>query len=449
MSEKKRLYTKDGDIKKKAFIYRKPGRGLRKSKDLPVENMLRLQQTLGNRGVQRLIKSGAVQAKLKIGKPNDKYEQQADHMADKVMRMTEGSLVNSQQSLGKEDRGPDRSESVANQITPLVQRQTDDEDAQAKSMVQRQEGEEEKEEPGETDAQAKIIQRQEEGQEEEQEESGETDAQAKLLQRQEEEQEEPGKTAQAKAAPGSAPKVTPKVESSIKSMKGGGQPLPDSARDFFEPRFGADFSQVRVHTGSTAAESAQAINAKAFTTGKDIVFNSGQYSPDSSQGKHLLAHELTHVLQQRTENIQRKERRIKRKGSGRPPDFSKIFQEKMKRLNGIVKEEKRLKKIADNIKGLERLTGKSISFADDLVETIERLVRSCKLDIKVRFEVEGKLKEIKEQLKIIKKDFKNFRKKVRGIYKAGVIESYFNNSRELIRQLMEVLGDFKSYCNLK
>ncbi|NIM15089.1 MAG: DUF4157 domain-containing protein [Candidatus Aminicenantes bacterium] len=115
------------------------------------------------------------------------------------------------------------------------------------------------------------------------------------LQRQAEEEEE---TAQTKASPGNTPEVTPNIESSINAMKGGGHSLSESTRSFFEPRFGVDFSQVRVHNDSKAAQTAQSINAKAFTTGKDIVFNSSQYSPETSSGKQLMAHELTHVVQQ-------------------------------------------------------------------------------------------------------------------------------------------------------
>ena len=76
------------------------------------------------------------------------------------------------------------------------------------------------------------------------------------------------------------------------------QPLDASTRSMMEPRFGQDFSQVRVHTDSRAAESAQAVNALAYTVGRDIVFGAGQYAPQSSPGRNLLAHELTHVVQQ-------------------------------------------------------------------------------------------------------------------------------------------------------
>lgn len=87
------------------------------------------------------------------------------------------------------------------------------------------------------------------------------------------------------------------VERQITSLSGG-QPLPPSVRDFFEPRFGYDFSHVRVHTDESAAQSAQSISALAYTTGHRIVFNRGQFAPHSEPGKRLLAHELTHVIQQ-------------------------------------------------------------------------------------------------------------------------------------------------------
>ena len=74
--------------------------------------------------------------------------------------------------------------------------------------------------------------------------------------------------------------------------------MPDNTRAFMEQRFGQDFSGVRVHTGQAAEKAASAINARAFTKGQSIVFARGQYSPQSEQGKHLLAHELTHVVQQ-------------------------------------------------------------------------------------------------------------------------------------------------------
>lgn len=91
----------------------------------------------------------------------------------------------------------------------------------------------------------------------------------------------------------------PGMESQIERLRGGGQPLTESLRAQFEPRFGHDFSDVRLHTGSDAAEASQNIGAKAFTVGNDVAFGAAQYSPETGAGKTLLAHELTHVVQQK------------------------------------------------------------------------------------------------------------------------------------------------------
>jgi hypothetical protein len=88
--------------------------------------------------------------------------------------------------------------------------------------------------------------------------------------------------------------VPPIVHEVLRST---GQPLDPAARGFMESRFGHDFSQVRVHTNRAAAESATGLNALAYTVGQDMVFGAGQYSPDTPKGRRLLAHELTHVVQ--------------------------------------------------------------------------------------------------------------------------------------------------------
>jgi outer membrane protein OmpA-like peptidoglycan-associated protein len=103
---------------------------------------------------------------------------------------------------------------------------------------------------------------------------------------------------QAKEMPGQTPQVTLDLESRINSLKGRGRPLSGSERRFFEPRFGASFSNVRVHDDTRVASVARSINARAFTFGRDVVFGAGEYAPDASSGKKLLAHELTHVVQQ-------------------------------------------------------------------------------------------------------------------------------------------------------
>jgi len=270
--------TKTPENKGKESVGAKAKNNFYESMDSPVEQIFHLQRTVGNQAVQRLLKSGTLQAKLKIGQPNDQYEQEADRVADQVMRMPEpgGGLDSGHWSLAQRKSGcsgcPEEEEiqtkPLAAQITPFVQRQVDEEEEGLDKM--------------------------------------------KLLQRHETEEEEP---LQAKQGPNQAPMVSSHIESSVNSLKGGGQPLLESTRTYFEPRFGADFRHVRVHTGSQAAETAKSINAKAFTSGKDVVFGIGQYSPGTSSGKRLLAHELTHVVQQEGEHDLWK--------SGYPPE---IFQ---------------------------------------------------------------------------------------------------------------------------
>ena len=79
-----------------------------------------------------------------------------------------------------------------------------------------------------------------------------------------------------------------------------GAPLAIETRDFMESGLGADFGDVRIHTDSKASESARSVQAHAYTVGNDVVFQSGKYEPESDSGKRMLAHELTHVVQQRS-----------------------------------------------------------------------------------------------------------------------------------------------------
>jgi hypothetical protein len=80
----------------------------------------------------------------------------------------------------------------------------------------------------------------------------------------------------------------------------GGQPLDPGTAQLMSERFGEDFGSVRIHTDAAASESARAVNAHAYTVGSDIVFQSDRYSPDTASGQRTLAHELTHVVQQRS-----------------------------------------------------------------------------------------------------------------------------------------------------
>ncbi|MGI0494867.1 DUF4157 domain-containing protein [Alkalinema pantanalense CENA528] len=173
-----------------------------------------------------------IQPKLTIGAPNDPYEQEADRVADRVMRMPAPDAA---------ARGP-----WVRSNLPFV-------------------------------AHPFPLQKQELKEEDEDKKQGKI---------------------QAKEASGQAPEVTSELEERLRASQGKGQPLPEETRSFMEPRFGADFSQVRVHTDGEAAQMNRAINAQAFTHRQDIYFAASKYHPASKAGQQLIAHELTHVMQQ-------------------------------------------------------------------------------------------------------------------------------------------------------
>jgi hypothetical protein len=111
--------------------------------------------------------------------------------------------------------------------------------------------------------------------------------------------EEKNEHNRGKALPNSSLEIPSDLEVRIQSLKGAGQPLPNSARAFFESFFGYDLSSVRIHIGAPASELTMALRADAFTTKENVVFGSNQYDTETRQGRLLLAHELTHVVQQR------------------------------------------------------------------------------------------------------------------------------------------------------
>ncbi len=123
---------------------------------------------------------------------------------------------------------------------------------------------------------------------------------------------QPSEPAQSK---GATSQVTSAISSPIQSLQGGGRPLSGGERRFFEPRFGADFSNVRLHNDGQADDLAHSVSARAFALGRNVVFGAGEYSPNSFSGRKLLAHELAHVVQQSrggsaaSESVQCKKRR--------------------------------------------------------------------------------------------------------------------------------------------
>jgi hypothetical protein len=188
---------------------------------------LALQQEIGNQAVQSLFKSGALQARLRVGVPTDPLEEEADAMADRVVqRMHVGAM--------------------RPMAAPSVQAKCAD--CLEEERLQRQ---------AEDDAPDELLQ-----------------AKADCS------MEVPGSVAQA-----------------LEGATGGGK-MDSALRDEMESAFEADFSGVRIHTGPSAERLNRNLSAHAFTYGTDIYFNAGEYRPETQDGRHLLAHELTHVVQQ-------------------------------------------------------------------------------------------------------------------------------------------------------
>ena len=177
-------------------------------------------------------KSQFIQTKLTLGEPGYQYEQEADHMAAKVIAMPDSAIQQSIQRQTEKEQLP-----LAKSITPLVQRSA----------------------------------------------SGTTQA-------------------------------SPNIENRLTNSKGGGSPLPTHVRSFMEPRFGTDFSAVRVHTDSTAVQMNKELGAQAFTHGSDIYYGGGK-APSIDE---LTAHELTHTIQQGAVSISNKDVQLKVKEEEEP-----------------------------------------------------------------------------------------------------------------------------------
>ncbi len=191
-----------------------------------IHGMHQVQPIVGNHGVARRL-----QTKLKVNTPGDQYEQEADRVAEHVVRM------------------PEPSATAAPRVSASV------------SALQR-----------------KCSC------------GGSASECAKC---QEEREQTLHRSASATAAAQYAPPIVRDV------LDAPGEPLDAATRAFFEPRFGKDFAEVRLHRDSRAGQSARAVNAQAFTVGNHVAFAQGTYNPTTEGGRQLLAHELTHVVQQR------------------------------------------------------------------------------------------------------------------------------------------------------
>jgi hypothetical protein len=255
---------------------------------LTPKDVLHLQRTIGNRAtIGILSKHTGIQAKLKLGPAGDQYEREADRVAQQVVRQMSAQPLRPQpvqrQPLEEEEL---QMKPLAGTISPLQRK-----DEPRPKVVLTKPAAGTIPQPKPPAATISRVQR------------APTPHFTKSLfaQRQEEEDE-----LQMKPLHGSeGGEVEQSVEKQIQTARGGGKPLDNKVRGSMEKGFGADFSNVRVHTGGQADKLNRSLNARAFTVGSDLFFKSGEYNPGSSGGKQLLAHELTHTVQQGAAGAQR------------------------------------------------------------------------------------------------------------------------------------------------
>ncbi|MFZ2171011.1 MAG: DUF4157 domain-containing protein [Methylococcaceae bacterium] len=265
-----------------------------------------LQRTLGNRNIAQLIQAKrltpegkiiGLQRKLTVGAADDQYEQEADRVARQVMNTPDAAVSNSMQRDMSPEEDKDKmlqTKPLAASITPFLQReiinneeiedkekpiQTKRLSGMSRGSLQRQPEEEDKEKMLQTKPLASSIN--------------------PFVQRgmvNNEELEDKEKTIQTKSerSMSGSFEAGDNIETQVNQSKGRGSPLPDPVRAFMEPRFGVDFSHVRVYTGNDAIQMNRDVGAQAFTHGSDIYFGAGS-SPNNLE---LTAHELTHVVQQ-------------------------------------------------------------------------------------------------------------------------------------------------------
>jgi len=249
----------------------------------------------GSQAVQRLSKSAVIQAKLQIGQPNDIYEQEADRVADAVMQMPEPEVPRQKipQTKGNTGKTPEVTRDIESRIhvirgggrlLPKPVRAFFEHWFDYDFSLERLN----------TYTQADTLNR------------GLNDAPSPpnhdifiLSLGLSDESGEYDENRLALHHRSINPDGSPTVPSIVyEVLRSPGQPLDADTRTFMEPRFGYDFSRVRVHTDAKAAESARAVNALAYTVGTDVVFAAGRYTPATRTGQKLLGHELVHVLQQ-------------------------------------------------------------------------------------------------------------------------------------------------------
>lgn len=225
-----------------------------------------------------------VQKKLKVGQPDDAFEVEADKMADTVVNGNEGGGLQKKEAEEEVQQKP-----LAAAIS----------DVQKKDMPADEEPVQKKDAPAEEEPIQKMEEEEEAVQQKEEEEPIQKMEEEEAVQQKEEEESVQKKSANT---PAKTPSAT---EAKLNQQKGKGSKMDASTKKQMEKGFGADFSNITIHTDSVAEELSSDLGAQAFTHGNDVYFNTGKYNPNSKEGKHLLAHELTHTIQQKGKTAQK------------------------------------------------------------------------------------------------------------------------------------------------
>jgi len=206
-------------------------------------------------GVQQKKESTFFQTKLSVNTPGDAFEREADSVADKVVSGGSGAgqVVQKKDISSVQRLATSEAEEKLGTNDARMRR---DKDIQTKPELQRK---------------CAACEHEEEGQVQKSEAAG---------------------------GNGGSSSATPQLSAQIESAAGKGNPMSRQTTHEMQHKFGVDFSHVNIHTGTSAIQMSKELGAQAFTHKNDVFFNAGKYNPDTSNGKHLLAHELTHVVQQ-------------------------------------------------------------------------------------------------------------------------------------------------------
>ncbi|WP_337965493.1 DUF4157 domain-containing protein [uncultured Flavobacterium sp.] len=279
-----------------------------------------------------------IQKKLTTGTPGDRFETEADNVADKVVNKRKtGGLLQSRSEEAVQQKPISETISTVQkqdlaQEKPLqkkgkekeddkkVQKKSDKEEDKKvqkkgekdedKKVQKKSDKEEEKkvQKKGEKDEDKKVQKKSDKDEDKKVQKKGEKEDDKKVQKKcadcegedkkaqKKEDKKEEKKPVQAKLNESNS--VNEGVESDLNSSKGGGNGMDKNTKREMESGFGADFSNVNIHTDSKAVQMSEELGAQAFTHGNDVYFNKGKYNPESKEGKHLLAHELTHTIQQ-------------------------------------------------------------------------------------------------------------------------------------------------------